>query len=69
MTYNQYDKIYYGTLAERDAATDLLSVESTKFYVYGDASASGVLYISDGTICRYSKSRHNKRTVGISKYI
>jgi len=50
MTYNQYDKIYYGTLAERDAATNLLEVESTKFYVYGDASTAGTLYISNGTI-------------------
>ena len=50
MTYNKYDKIYYGTLVERDAATALVAVESTKFYVYGDATTSGKLYVSDGTI-------------------
>jgi len=50
MTYNQYDKIYYGTEVERDAETSLLKVPTTKWYVYGDATTAGKLYVSNGTI-------------------
>lgn len=52
MTYNSIDAIHYGTLAERDSAQgeELLTKEGTKFYVYGDATNQGVLYISNGTI-------------------
>jgi len=50
MHYNSIDGIHYGTLAQRDASTNLLAEPSTKAYVYGTESESGILYISDGTI-------------------
>lgn len=50
MTYNQYDKIAYGTDVERLADTEYVAIESAKWYVYGDATTAGILYVSNGTI-------------------
>ena len=48
--YNKYDKIRYGTDAERIADTVYVKDTTAKFYVYGDAITPGTLYVSNGTI-------------------
>lgn len=43
--YNSYDKIYYGTNAERLADTEIKAVATSKFYEYD----TGSLFITDGS--------------------
>lgn len=50
MKYNAIDGINYGTLAQRDASTELVKTGGTKAYVYGTATVPGILYIANGTI-------------------
>jgi len=49
MTFNTHDKIAYGTEAEM-LASDRIDTESTKWYVYGDFTTAGKMYVSNGTI-------------------
>jgi len=43
--YNKYDKIRYGTDAERLADTEYITTPTAKWYVYETAT----LYVSDGS--------------------
>ncbi len=45
ITYNSYDKINYGTNAERLADTTIIEVATAKFFEYD----TDTLYVSDGT--------------------
>ena len=50
LVYNKYDKIWYGTEAEKDADTEAVTTKTAKCYTYGTETVSGILYVSDGTI-------------------
>jgi len=45
LRYNGYDKIWYGTEAEKDADADAVLQETAKCYTYDGQT----LYVSDGT--------------------
>lgn len=45
ISYNSYDKIHYGTNAERLADTEIVLVPTAKFFEYD----TDTLYVTDGT--------------------
>jgi len=45
MDYNSYDKIYYGTNAERLADTVVVLIATAKWFEYD----TDTLYVTDGT--------------------
>jgi len=45
LIYNKRDDIWYGTEAEKDADTEVVTEETSKCYTYDGQT----LYISDGT--------------------
>ena len=45
ISYNSYDKIYYGTNAERVADTTIVLQATAKFFCYD----TDILYVSNGS--------------------
>ena len=45
ITYSGEDNIYYGTSADRNADTVIVTKPTAKFFEYD----TGILYVSDGT--------------------
>ena len=45
ITYNSYDKVHYGTAADKAADVKIVATATAKFFEYD----TDTLYVSDGT--------------------